>query len=110
MSEDKRVEIGLEEGFVVSCLLILVAAYGCASTDTYLRGLEDGKKSVIKDMAEKGLTGNLTPYAEPYKYIWGRPILQEVIVPGAIRGGIFYPAHEETIIVKPSEPFLRSFD
>lgn len=97
-------------GFVVSCLLVLVAVYGCATTDNYLRGLQDGKNIVVKDMAAKGLSGDLTPYAEPYKYIWGQPILQEVIVPGAIRGGIFYPAHKETIIVKPSEPILRSFD
>jgi hypothetical protein len=63
----------------------------------------------VKDV-ERGSGRKLTPYAEPYKYIWGRQILQEVVVPGAIRGGVFYPAHKEIIIVKPSEPLLRASD
>ncbi len=92
---------------VFSCLIILFAAYGCATTDDYSRGFQEGKKTAVTDIA-KGANKTLTPYSEPYKYIWEEQILQEIIVPGAIRGGVFYPAHKETVIVKPSGPFLRS--
>ena len=94
-------------GLVVSCLIILLAAYGCATTDNHSRDLQDAKKVTDKDTEKQGNMKN-SPYAEPYKYIWEAQILQEIVVPGAIRGGVFYPAHKETIIVKPSEPVLRS--
>ena len=96
-------------GFVVPCLIILLAAYGCATTDDYSRGVQDGEKMTIKDIEKEGNMKN-SPYAEPYKYIWEPQILQEIIVPAAIRGGVFYPAHKETVIVKPSEPILRPVD
>jgi hypothetical protein len=94
-------------GFVVSCLIILLAACGCATMDNHSEGLQDAKKVTDKDTEKEGNMKN-SPYVEPYKYIWEPQILQEIIVPGAIRGGVFYPAHKETIIVKPSEPVLRS--
>ncbi len=101
--------LGMGGGFVVSCLIILLAAYGCATTDDYSRGLQDGKKMSIKDIEKEENMKN-SPYAEPYKYIWEPQILEEIIVPGAIRGGVFYPAHKETVIVKPAEPVLRPLD
>ena len=88
------------------CLIVLLNAFGCATTDDYSRGLQDGKNAAVKDI-EKGANKKLVPYAEPYKYIWEKQVLQEIVVPGAIRGGVFYPAHKETVIVKPSEPVLR---
>jgi hypothetical protein len=94
-------------GFVVSCLLVFLAVYGCSTTADYSRGLQDGKMMAVKEK-EKGENRNNSFYAEPYKYIWEPQILQEIVVPGAIRGGVFYPAHKETVIVKPSEPVLRS--
>ena len=101
--------LGVGGGFVVSCLIILLAAHGCATTDDYSRGVQDGEKMTIKDIAKEG-NMKKSPYAEPYKYIWESQILQEIIVPAAIRGGVFYPAHKETVIVKPSEPILRPVD
>jgi len=95
--------------FVVSCLIILFAACGRATTDNHLRDLQYAEKATNKETEKEGNMKN-SPYAEPYKYIWEPQILQEIIVPGAIRGGVFYPAHKETIIVKPSEPVLRSLE
>ena len=93
--------------FFVSCLVILLATYGCSTTDNYSRGLQDGEKMAIIEIEKEG-NMKTSPYAEPYKYIWEPQMLQEIIVPAAIRGGVFYPAHKETVIVRPSEPVLRS--
>ncbi len=90
----------------VSCLFILLAVYGCATADNHSKGLQDGGMANVKEV-EKGAI-KVSPFAEPYKYIWEPQILQEIVVPGAIRGGVFYPAHKETIIVKPSESVLKS--
>ncbi|MGD0282555.1 MAG: hypothetical protein ABSB95_09355, partial [Dissulfurispiraceae bacterium] len=68
--------------------------------------LQDGGMATVKEV-EKGAV-KVSPYAEPYKYIWEPQILQEIVVPAAIRGGVFYPAHKETVIVRPTEPVLRS--
>jgi|GEM_PF-2435957 len=95
--------------FVVSGLLIFLAAYGCATTDNHSRGFQDGENVTNKDTEKEGDIRK-SPYTEPYKYIWEPQILQEIIVPGAIRGGVFYPAHKETIIVRPAEPVLRSLE
>ncbi len=99
----------MNKNIVVSCMIILLAACGCATTDNHSRGMKDSEKLTNKDIEKEG-NMNKSPYAEPYKYIWEPQILQEIIVPGAIRGGVFYPAHKETIIVKPAEPLLRSLE
>src|SRR5208283_1189935 len=97
----------MNNNIAVFCLLILLAPSGCASTDGYSKGLQDGKVMAVKEM-EKTEYKRISPYAEPYKYIWEPQMLEEIIIPGAIRGGIFYPAHKETVIVKPAEPILKS--
>src|SRR5208283_5258235 len=61
-------EKGARGGFVVSCLVILFAAYGCATADNYSKGMQDGGMLTVKEV-EKGAIKN-SPYAEPYKYIW----------------------------------------
>ncbi len=99
----------MNKNIVVSCLIILLAAYGCSTTDDHSKGLQDAEKVTNRNTEKEG-NKKKSPYAEPYKYIWEPQILQEIIVPGAIRGGVFYPAHKETIIVKPAEPVLRSLE
>ncbi|MBF0560098.1 MAG: hypothetical protein HQL08_15110 [Nitrospirae bacterium] len=97
----------MNKEIITLCLIVLLVASGCASTDGYSRGLQDGKTMAVKEL-EKAEYKRISPYAEPYKYIWEPQMLEEIIVPGAIRGGVFYPAHKETVIVKPAEPVLRS--
>lgn len=92
---------------VVFCLVFSIAVFGCASTHGHPGGLQDGKDTAVKEM-EPAESKMIPYYLEPYKYIWEPQILEEVVVPGAIRGGVYYPAHKETVIVKPAEPVLRS--
>ncbi|MBZ0158343.1 MAG: hypothetical protein K8I29_19270 [Alphaproteobacteria bacterium] len=88
------------------CALIAVLMSGCATA-------QKDQETMIQEAVSRALrsyynapSGIGKIYPEPHKYVWDNQILEEIVVPGAIRGGVFYPAHRETIVVKPYEPLL----
>lgn len=100
---------------ITACAMVVVFLFsGCSTvssltgskTNDYEKGQQDARRA-MQDLINSAPKGR-SPYSEPYKYIWDKPITQKVIVPGAIRGGVFYPAHEETIIVVPPDVELES--
>jgi hypothetical protein len=50
-------------------------------------------------MVEK-LNGNDFPYIAG---TWAQPLVQEVLVPAHVQGGVFYPEHYEWAIITPGE-------
>lgn len=90
--------------------LIFAALFlsGCAFAKEQTTPGKEMQKTYAEMVKKSGKAHS--PFAEPHKYIWDQNIVQEVIIPGAIRGGVFYPSHKETIIIKPSEPVLVPSD
>jgi len=82
---------------------------GCASmksapaTDTkssiYEEGYRKGVAENINSIVEK-LNGNDFPYLGG---TWAEPITQEVRIPAHVQGGVFYPVHNELVIITPGE-------
>lgn len=85
---------------ILFAVIAAIAMTGCAG-GSYSRTSSDAVP-VFRVPTETAKS----PYSEPYKYVWTAPVVQEVVVPGAIRGGVFYPAHKETVIVRPSDTTL----
>jgi hypothetical protein len=89
--------------FILAVLLLSGCASLTGNGNDYAKGIEEGKRE-MRVLAES--TKGASPYSEPYKYVWDKAITQKIVVPGAIRGGIFYPAHEETVIIVPPQSRL----
>lgn len=91
---------------IIVCVLIAVLLGGCATA-------QKSQETMIQEAISRALSSHYNApsgvgrlYPEPHRYVWDNQIIEEIVVPGAIRGGVFYPAHRETIVVKPSEPLL----
>ncbi|MFO0753543.1 MAG: hypothetical protein U0411_09500 [Thermodesulfovibrionales bacterium] len=91
---------------IEGCILAALLLGGCATA-------QRDQEMMIREEVSKALASHYTApsgigkiYPEPHKYVWDEQILEEIVVPGAIRGGVFYPAHRETIVVRPYEPLL----
>ena len=83
-------------------ILILVVASGCSTVsapqrNVYEQGYRAGVKEQMDAIAAKFEGGNF-----PY-YHWAAPIVQEVKVPAHIEQGVFIPAHNELVMIKPGE-------
>ena len=91
--------------FVCGCGLFV----GCASLKAspvlepkdsiYQEGYRKGVAENINSMVEK-LNGNDFPYLGG---TWAEPIVQEVRYPANVHGGVFYPEHNELVIITPGE-------
>ncbi|MBF0387719.1 MAG: hypothetical protein HQL20_07675 [Candidatus Omnitrophica bacterium] len=95
-------------GFVKSIVLAFVIGglAGCISTGTplpsatYDEGYRQGVKENLGRMAE-GLNGNGFPYLGGSN--WAAPLVQETRIPAHVQGGVFYPEHNELVIITPGE-------
>ena len=65
----------------------------------YEEGYRKGISENIGGMVEK-LNGNDFPYIGG---TWAEPVVQEVRIPAHIEGGVFYPEHNELVIIAPGE-------
>ncbi len=82
---------------------------GCASTKTAQSG--DIKNSIYEEGYRKGVSENIGSMVEKlngndFPYIggtWAEPIVQEVRIPAHVDGGVFYPDHNELVIITPGE-------
>lgn len=95
-------------GFVRCAALMIVTAVltGCVSSGAMMPGVayEEGYQKGVKDnlgkMAE-GLNGNGFPYLRGSN--WAEPLIQDVRIPAHVQGGVFYPEHNELVIITPGE-------
>ena len=46
------------------------------------------------------MTGNDFPYLAG---TWAEPLVQKTRIPAHVQGGVFYPEHEELVIITPGE-------
>jgi hypothetical protein len=91
--------------FVLSCGLLV----GCASMKTY--HTTEPKTSLYDEGYRKGVAENLNSIVEKlngndFPYIggtWAEPIVQEVRIPAHVQGGVFYPEHNELVVITPGE-------
>lgn len=65
----------------------------------YEEGYRKGVSENIGGMVEK-LNGNDFPYIGG---TWAEPVVQEVRIPAHIDGGVFYPEHNELVVIAPGE-------
>lgn len=95
-------------GFVRTVMILGMAAgiCGCVSsgapkpTIAYDEGYQRGVKENLGKMAE-GMNGNGFPYLGGSN--WASPLIQDVRIPAHVQGGIFYPDHNELVIITPGE-------
>lgn len=87
---------------IVFILLSCVSCAGGRKTvipvsyeDGYARGLREN----VNEQMDK-LNGNDFPYLGG---TWARPLVQRVRIPAHVQGGVFYPEHEEMVIITPGE-------
>lgn len=88
------------------CGVFLLFCAGCAAApvkDTsvsydegYARGVKDGWNKLAETT-----NGNGFPYLAGNN--WAKPLVQEVEIPAHVRGGVFYPQHNELVIITPGE-------
>ena len=91
--------VGMMAGLCVLC--------GCVSSQagktpalTYDEGYQQGVKENLGGMAE-GMNGNGFPYLAGSN--WSKPLVQEVLIPAHVQGGVLYPEHKELVIITPGE-------
>ena len=83
------------------CWLILIV--GCASVNNleykqvYEKGYRDASKEQMDIIAARFNGGDF-----PYFY-WNQPLIQDVSIPAHVANGVFIPAHQEMVIIKPGE-------
>ena len=90
--------------FLLGLLAVLIS--GCATMgwrpsmvnrDSVAMGYRLGVQENINKFAENFI-GNDFPY-----YYWQAPLVQRVLMPARVRGGVFIPAHYEYVILDPGE-------
>ncbi|MBF0485820.1 MAG: hypothetical protein HQL16_04825 [Candidatus Omnitrophica bacterium] len=86
-------------GFLSGCVASQAATEKISSTSIYEEGYRKGVSENLGAMVEK-LNGNDFPYIAG---TWSAPVVQEVSVPAHVHGGIFYPEHNELVIITPGE-------
>ena len=96
-------------GKLLFLVIVCGALMGCASMkpghtcdpkdSIYEEGYRKGVAENINSMVEK-LNGNDFPYLGSS---WTEPIVQETRMPAHVQGGIFYPEHNELVIITPGE-------
>ena len=91
--------------FVIGCGLFV----GCASLKS--APSSDSKSSIYEEGYRKGVSQNINSIVEKlngndFPYLggtWAEPITQEVRIPAHVQGGVFYPEHNELVIITPGE-------
>lgn len=78
-------------------MVSLFLATGCASGPP-------GKVKVIPEKETKAVSTPLpsSPYRVLARFSWSDALVEKVEVPGRVVDGVFYPAHEETVLVSPA--------
>ncbi len=90
------------------CLLAVVLSGsfyfgGCATAlsgkpvSAYEQGYRKGVGENMGGLVEK-LNGNTFPYMNGS---WAQPLVQEVRMPAHVAGGVFYPEHNELVLITP---------
>lgn len=81
---------------------VVVMSAGCASTPP-------GKVKIIPETPpETAQPMPYSPFRMPARLSWGDALVEDVEVPGRVAGGVFYPAHKETVIVSPGGYRLKN--
>lgn len=62
-------------------------------TESYRHSVKEHMQAIVSEFQ-----GGNFPY-----YHWTSPLVQNVRVPGHIANGVFIPAHQELVIIKPGE-------
>lgn len=94
---------------VIICIIGSVFLAGCASTKA--GHTFDPKDSIYEEGYRKGVSENLNSIVEKlngndFPYLagtWSEPITQEVRIPAHVQDGVFYPEHNELVIITPGE-------
>jgi hypothetical protein len=93
-----------------ACLMMVVLSGsflvgGCATASrgkpasAYEQGYRQGVAENMGGLVEK-LNGNTFPYMNG---TWAQPLVQEVRMPAHVAGGVFYPEHNELVLITPGE-------
>lgn len=86
---------------VAMCFLL----EGCVTTKegakegAYEKGYRTGARENMGELVEK-MNGNSFPYIAG---TWAQPLVQEVRIPAHVAGGVFYPEHDELVLITPGE-------
>ncbi len=65
--------------------------------EVYEQGYRDASQVQMDSIAARFNGGDF-----PYFY-WNQPVVQDVSVPAHISNGVFIPAHQELVMIKPGE-------
>ena len=95
-------------GFIKKMMQILIVCSLCGCVPSrgsipsvaYDEGYQHGVKENLGKMVE-GMNGNGFPYLDGAN--WAEPIVQDVLIPAHVQGGVFYPEHNELVIITPGE-------
>ena len=86
-------------GLFTGCACLKAAPNHEIKNSIYEEGYRKGVSENINSIVEK-LNGNDFPYLGG---TWAEPITQEVRIPAHVQGGVFYPEHNELVIITPGE-------
>lgn len=83
------------------CLVLCCAGCAGIQQDSVKQVYEHGYRDAVKtqmDQVAARFNGNDFPY-----FYWNQPLVQDVSVPAHVANGVFIPAHQELVIIKPGE-------
>ena len=88
----------------MTAVAVVSIVSGCAGApvkgaSSYEAGYRKGVAENLGNMVET-LNGNDFPYIAG---TWAEPLVQEVLIPAHVRGGVFYPEHKEMVVITPGE-------
>ena len=86
-------------GLLAGCASVKPPQAADPKSSIYEEGYRKGVSENINSIVEK-LNGNDFPYLGG---TWAEPIVQEVRMPAHVQGGVFYPEHNELVIITPGE-------
>ena len=99
MGSGKLIVLILGCGIFVGCASLKGAQTREPKDSIYEEGYRKGVSENINSIVEK-LNGNDFPYLGG---TWAEPITQEVRIPAHVQGGVFYPEHNELVIITSGE-------
>ncbi len=83
-------------------LSALIVSFGCAAASTRAQHMyTESYKTAVKEQID-AISGEFQSGIFPY-YHWSAPIVQELNVPAHIHNGMFIPAHQELVMIKPGQ-------
>lgn len=81
--------------FLGACRSLPAASSGAAFEEGYRQGISRNIGASVEKM-----TGNDFPYLAG---TWAQPLVQKTRIPAHVQGGVFYPEHDELVIITPGE-------